>query len=111
MEIKFCDRINGKGLFAKEKYTKRELIFTLDGPIKNEPDKYSIEIGVDQHITDKYGVYMNHSFKPTTKILGKKVIALTNINIGDELNFNYNDNESNMASPFDTDEGYVGGKS
>ena len=27
-----------------------------------------------------------------------------------ELNFNYNDSETNMATPFQTSEGFVGGK-
>ena len=53
---------------------------------------------------------MNHSFNPNTKINGKNVIALKDINIGDELHFNYNDNETNMSCPFNTPNGKVFGK-
>ena len=56
------------------------------------------------------GIYMNHSFNPTTKIIGRNVVALCDIDIGDELNFNYNMSETNMSTPFDTPNGYVGGK-
>ena len=111
MKIEFCKRVNGKGLFSTEKYNKGDIIYILKGPIKNKPDKYSIEIGLDQHITDEFGIYMNHSFEPSTRIDGKKVIAVRTININDELNFNYNESETNMANPFETEQGYVGGSS
>lgn len=53
---------------------------------------------------------MNHSFNPSTRIEGTHVVAIGDINIGDELNFNYNVSETKMATPFETPLGYVGGK-
>ena len=111
MDVKYCERVKGKALFASKDYSKDEIIYVLDGPIRNIADRYSIEIGVDLHITDKFGVYMNHSFQPSTKIVGKNVIAVKDIKSGDELHFNYNDSETTMAYPFTILEGYVGGKS
>ena len=43
---------------------------------------------------------MNHSFGPNCKIEDGYVVSIKNININDELTFNYNDNETEMACPF-----------
>lgn len=109
MDIKYSDRVNGKALFSLEKHTKNDVVFILEGEIYDKPTKYTIEISKHEHIIDKWGIFMNHSFNPTTHIVGRNVIALCDIDIGDELNFNYNVSETNMATPFDTPMGYVGG--
>lgn len=108
--IKFCNRVNGEGLFSNGTYKKNDIIYTLTGPIKNTPDKYTIEIGVNKHITDLYGIYMNHSFTPSVSINKNNVVALQDINPGDEISFNYNENETKMACPFETPNGLVSGK-
>lgn len=43
---------------------------------------------------------MNHSFNPNTEIKGYNVVAIKDINQGDEITFDYNVTEINMASPF-----------
>ena len=53
---------------------------------------------------------MNHSFKPNTKISGRNIIALENILSGDEITFDYNSNEINMAAPFELNGVKVSGK-
>ena len=110
MKIKYTNRVNGKALYSDKYYTKDSIIFKLEGKISNKPTKYSIEIGEDLHIVDKYGMYMNHSFEPNTIIDGYNVVALNNISPDDELHFNYNENETNMACPFNTELGKVQGK-
>ena len=103
MKIKFCNRANATALFATKKYEANDIIHLLDGPVKNNPGKSTIEIGINQHIMDAYGMYMQHSFQPTTKIIGKTVLALININSGDELTFNYNDNAANYTKSLVTE--------
>ena len=110
MEVKYCERVGGDGLFSTKKYYKNNIIYTLTGEINDKPDKYSIEIGNNKHITDKLGIYMNHSFDPSIKIQGVSVISLKNIEPGDELCFNYNESETSMSCPFETPEGLVYGK-
>jgi len=110
MEIKHCERVKGKGIFSTEYYKKDEIVRILEGEIKVIPDKFTIEIEKDKHITDKYGIGMNHSFEPSIKIDKCKVIALKDIVPGDELCFNYNDSESIMAYPFRVDGILVSGK-
>jgi len=110
MEIKFNEKLKEYGLYATKSYLKSEIVFVLDGLIYDKPTKYTIHIGDNKHILDDYGVKMNHSFKPTTKIDNKNVVALVNINSGDELTFNYNASEINMASPFKVNGVAVSGK-
>ena len=110
MEIKYCERVGGEGLFSSKKYLINNVIYTLTGAFKDKPDKYTIEIGENKHIIDELGIYMNHSFEPSVKIQGLYVISLKNIEIGDEICFNYNNTETSMACPFKTNEGIVSGK-
>ena len=92
--------IGENGLFALKNFLEGETVFTLDGEVFDYPTRESIHIGNNKHIHDYHGAYVNHSFDPTTKINGKCVIAVKNINKGDEITFNYNENEINMAAPF-----------
>ena len=107
--VKFCKRVNGEGLFTNSFIKKYNIVRLLEGPIKDVPDKYSIEIGTNRHITDKLGIYMNHSFQPSVFINGVEVVALKDIDIGEEICFNYNKNETSMACPFETPNGIVNG--
>lgn len=110
MIINYSKRVNGKALFSTKKYKKDSVIYILTGEIKDKPDKYTIEIGDNKHILDNYGIYMNHSFTPSVKIDGNNVVALKYIKSGDEICFNYNENETNMASPFYSNGVLISGK-
>lgn len=98
--IKDTETRFGISLCIKAHVPKNMVIFTLKGPIYDSPTKESIHIGDNKHIKDVAGQYMNHSFHPTTKIFGKNVIAVKHIMPGDELTFNYNESEVDMACPF-----------
>jgi hypothetical protein len=92
-----------KGLYANCTYIKDELIFILSGEEYDHPTRESIHIGNGKHIYDELGIFINHSFEPSVYIDGKNVKALKSINIDDELTFNYNNTEINMACPFYVD--------
>ena len=109
MEVKFNSKIGEKGLFATKIYPESSVVFILDGNIVNKPTRESIKIGENLHIIDNLGIYMNHSFLPTCKIESVNVIALKNIEPGDEINFNYNENEIDMACPFEVNGIHVHG--
>ena len=91
---------DGCGLFSTENYNSGDLIRRLEGPIVNKPTRTSIEISEGSHIEDKYGIYMNHSFNPSCKIHHGFIVAIKDIKEGDELTFNYNENETEMTCPF-----------
>ena len=92
-----------QGLFATKRYMKNDIVFILSGKVYDYPTRETIYVGNNKHIHDQNGQYMNHSFNPTTYINNYDVVALVNIQVGDELTFDYNINEINMASPFIVD--------
>jgi hypothetical protein len=100
MEITQSAINEGLGLHSTKFCKKGDIIFTLTGSINNYPTRESIYIGNGEHIYDEFGIYMNHSFTPTTRIGGIDVYALVDIVPGTELSFNYNDSEITMAEPF-----------
>ena len=88
------------GLFSTEDFLENTIIHRLDGPIYETPSRTTIEIGVNKHVDDEFGIYMNHSFEPNCIIKDECIVSLKSIKIGDELTFNYNENESSMSCPF-----------
>jgi len=98
--IEYSERIKGQALFAKHAYKKGDVLYTLIGKISTVPTKYTIEIGTDLHILDKFGYYMNHSSTPSIYIHNRQIIALKHIDIDDEITFDYNKNETKCVSPF-----------
>ena len=66
----------------------------------NEPTRTSIEIHSNLHVEDYFGRYINHDCNPTCKIQGYKVVAIKNMFAGDEVTFNYMENETAIAAPF-----------
>lgn len=110
MEIRDSININGLGLFSTLVYKKGDVIFVLSGEICDVPTRESIHIGNNKHITDEFGIWLNHSFDPSVYIDGTNVIAYRDITYGEELLFNYNENEINMAAPFFVGEVLVCGK-
>ena len=105
MEIKFSEITKEKGLFTTKAFKKGNVVYTLSGKIFDSPTRESIHIGKNEHICDDYGIYINHSFNPNISVIGRDFIACTEINIGDELFFNYNESEMKMSNPF-----YIGDK-
>ena len=110
MEIRDSKTINGKGLFATRNFKKGDLIFLLNGEIFDAPTRETIHIGLNKHIYDEFGIYINHSFTPNICILNINVTAITDIISDEELVFNYNDSEINMAAPFYINNILVNGK-
>lgn len=89
-----------KGLFVTHKYAKDDVVYILSGDIYDEPTRETIHVGNNKHIYDKYGIYINHSFSPNIYVNGCNLIALCDIMIGEEITFNYNNTEINMANKF-----------
>ena len=88
------------GLFTTKPIMKNEVILELKGITSVVPTQTSIKIGEALHIEDEIGRFINHKCNPTSRIIGRQVIALCNLNAGDEITFNYNDNEDKLVAPF-----------
>ena len=101
MQVQYNDNIKENGLYATKVYSRGDIIRILEGNIESRPTKYSIHVGDNQHVTDDYGSYINHSFDPTAYIQGKSVVAKRDIEVNEEITFNYNESELEMALPFE----------
>lgn len=100
------------GLFANENVAAGQLVFTIEGELLRHPTRYSVQVGRDAHIdvieTSSSEIsssrhpwrFMNHSCEPTTRIVGRSVIALRDISAGEPVTFNYNTTEWEMAETF-----------
>ncbi len=87
-------------------------IMDLVGELSSRPSRYSVQVDVDLHVETWVPVqgdtsldscqvrYMNHSCKPNTRILNRQVIALRHIEEREELTFDYNTTEWEMAETF-----------
>jgi len=92
-----------KGLYSTRTYRAGEIVRKLEGELVFNPTRSSIHIGNGMHIIDEYGEYINHSFEPNIRIELNKMVAIRDIEQNEELTFNYNDTEINMANPFEAD--------
>jgi SET domain-containing protein len=88
------------GSFVTREIKSGEIIHKLEGDIIENPTKYSIQIGRKKHIESKVGACINHSCHPNIKVHNSMLVAIKNIQKGEEITFNYNDNEDFLASPF-----------
>ena len=110
MEIANSKLVDGKGVILRKSVKKGEIVFVLSGRIFNQPTRESIHIGNNKHIYDEYGIFINHSFDPSVRIENINVIALKDLHDGDEITFNYNETEINMANTFYVDNVLVSGQ-
>ena len=90
-----------------------EVIFDMEGVVTNRPDRHSVQVGPGLHLhTDgpameasgrcRYPwMYTNHSCAPNARVMDRKVVALRGIRAGEEITFDYDTNEYDMASPFE----------
>jgi hypothetical protein len=87
-------------------------ILTIDGVASATPCRYSVQVGRDLHVAPPADVigdgrldvfawrFLNHSCRPNAAIVGRELIAIGAIAAGEEVTFDYNMTEYEMASPF-----------
>ena len=86
-------------LIAEKELYQGDVIHILKGDILSERSRTSIQVP-DGHIEDDLFKYANHSFNPNVAIDGYKVVALWDIEEGEEITFDYHTTESHIAFPF-----------
>jgi hypothetical protein len=89
-----------------------EHVFTIVGEPTGTPTRYTVQVGLGTHVDvpgeyafeavldQFYWRFMNHGCAPTVMIRGREVISLKPIDFGQEITFNYNTTEYDMAEPF-----------
>lgn len=94
----------GEMIRAVKPLGKGEVIFYLSGAIVDQPTKYTIQLDATHHVVTENGLWksMNHACEPNVRIdaTTREMIAIRDIAPGEELTFNYNTTEWDMASPF-----------
>ena len=96
------DGIHGVGVFVVEGFKKGDVLFKMQGSIVKTPSRTSVQIGSGKHIEDKIAGHVNHSCQPNAKIdhQTQSFVCLRDIKQGEEITFNYNENEDSLAEPF-----------
>ena len=106
-------RLEGQyGIVAVEALQEGEVLIRIEGKRTNRPSRFSVQIEDGVHIDLEEGHnleeiidhfcwrFMNHSCSPNTIIRCQDVVAIRLILPGEELTFNYNTTELDMAEPF-----------
>jgi hypothetical protein len=106
-------RIHGNyHVVATELLQAGDLVLRIEGDITRQPTRYTVQIDADHHIEvpaeaslelllDRYfWRFLNHSCDPSAIIRGRDVIARRRIKPMDEVTFDYDSTEYDMAEPF-----------
>lgn len=96
------DGIQGLGVFAAKDLKKGDIAFFLTGEVISKPTRTSVQIGDYKHIENNIASFMNHNCQANTEVSrDKKAFVCTrDIEKGEELTFNYHQNEDALAAPF-----------
>lgn len=94
--------IHGVGAFVTKSFKAGETLFILEGHIILSPTRTSVQVSEQEHIEDALAGRLNHSCEPNAKIdrMTRSFVSLRDIAAGEEITFNYNDNEDKLAEPF-----------
>lgn len=100
-------------LVARRPVAPGTLMFRLDGELTGTPTRYSVQLGRDRHLDlpPSYGIeeimdrfywrFMNHSCAPSAAIRDCEVYSVRAIQPREEITFDYNTTEFELAEPFE----------
>ncbi|HEU5280641.1 MAG TPA: SET domain-containing protein-lysine N-methyltransferase [Gammaproteobacteria bacterium] len=94
--------LQGQGVFTLRPIKADDVIFEMKGKMVDAPTQTSVQVGDKQHIEDNLAKYLNHHCEASARVDREKkaLVALRNLNPGDEITFDYRKNEDKMAVPF-----------
>ncbi len=107
-------------LIAVRSFAIGERILEIDGVLSDRPNRYSIQFGPHEHVYPPPEVdgttegfvwrFLNHSCDPSAVIVGRSLVALRPLCAGDELTFDYNTTEDEIAESFSCRCGHCAGR-
>ncbi len=110
--IEVRDEDGHRSLRARVDFNRGDTILEVRGDVVHVPSRYSIQVGTNEHVEpglvpddlngydDYLWPFLNHGFEPNSMMEGRQLLAIVDIAAGDEVTFNYNANEWDMATPF-----------
>ena len=102
-----------RGVVAVETIEEGEVILAVNGRLTDVPSRYSIQVGEHEHIDLPRNAdpvrgpgeypwqFLNHSCEANAMLVGREFVAIRKIRTAEEVTFNYNASEYDMASPFE----------
>jgi hypothetical protein len=99
-------------IVAGQPIGRDSVILEVHGILVDRPTRYSVQIDEDLHVdlppvstseresTRHPWQYLNHSCDPNAALAGRRLIALRSIRKTEEITFDYNTTEFEMATPF-----------
>jgi hypothetical protein len=111
----------GSGVWCDERVPMGGVVLEFDGVVRPAPARYSVQVGVDAHLHPEDDAmaaldltrfrwrFLNHSCAPTCRVDGTRLVALRELAAGEELTFDYNATEWDLAEPFRCSCGACGG--
>lgn len=99
-------------VLAMQAFKTGEVVDTLRGMIKKRATRYTLQVGWNQHLdvakdapldrimADHPWQFLNHSCEPSVRVQGRDLVAARPIKAFEELSFDYETTEWDMASPF-----------
>ncbi len=102
LKLRVIKNKNGMfGIQASCFFSTGEVVYSLlDGVETKLRTQTSVQVEANLHVEDEIGRYINHHCDPTCEIQKHNVVAIKDINIGDEITFDYVKNEDFISSPF-----------
>jgi hypothetical protein len=99
---------------ALHAFRRGERIFELEGMLSPKPSRFSVQVDADVHVeipehaeVDAEQILarypwrcLNHACAPNARIVGRELRALRPIRAAEEITFDYETTEWDMASPF-----------
>ena len=99
---------------ATAPFAPGEPVLEIEGAEIARPSRWSIQVDEDVHLevprdtTDLHAVFarqpwrfLNHSCAPNAAVRGRTLVAVRAVARGEEITFDYNTTELEMATPFD----------
>lgn len=109
-------------MMALEAFQPGQRVLKLEGIISPEPTRHTIQLAENEHLQFPKGaslevrienhpwLFLNHSCRPNMAVRGRELIALRPIARYEELSFDYETTEWQMAEPFTCRCGHCGGR-
>ena len=100
-------------LVATRDFDIGDHILVLEGEIAESPSRFSVQIGPGRHVEVPAEVqveqpldiyrwrFLNHSCEPNAKFDNRNLVAIREIKASEQITFDYNTTEYDLATPFE----------